>query len=134
MLSQYRPSNKGSSAFSTLSKNALQNVVQFFRPWGRDFIVLRSINKRMAAAYGDHIKRVVKTADYFKTVKANVLDQNKEHLKSLFEYAYSGSFANKADKEERAFMDDDAEKFVHNLVASPFEYAVKEMKGLASIT
>ena len=42
-----------------LTKNALQNVVQFFRPWGRDFVILRTVNKRIKAAYHDHLQSMV---------------------------------------------------------------------------
>ena len=42
-----------------LSKNALQNVMEFFRPWGRDFETMRTINKRIKAAYDDHLKYTV---------------------------------------------------------------------------
>ena len=42
-----------------LTKNALQNVMQYFRPWGRDFIVLRSVSKRVKAAYHDHLRSIV---------------------------------------------------------------------------
>ena len=45
--------------FGQLTKNALQNVMQYFRPWGRDFIVLRSVNKRVKAAYHDHLRGAV---------------------------------------------------------------------------
>ena len=53
--------SKGSSGagLSQLTKNALQNVVQYFRPWGRDFCVLRGINKRFKAAYHDHLQNIL---------------------------------------------------------------------------
>ena len=63
-----RSRKRDSLSFNILTKNALQNVVQFFRPWGRDFCVLRRVNKRIHAAYHNHLKRVVNIADYMHTV------------------------------------------------------------------
>ena len=65
-----------SSGFSLLTKNALQNVVQFFRPWGRDFTVLRLVNKRVQAAYTDHLKSTVNIGVYLKTVEKRAFEEN----------------------------------------------------------
>lgn len=62
--SHYKSKDPKAASFGMLTKNALQNVVEYFRPWGRDFIVLRGINKRVKAAYHDHLKRVVNLSDY----------------------------------------------------------------------
>ena len=33
--------------------------MEFFKPWGRDFVVLRSLNKRTKAAYHDHLNNMI---------------------------------------------------------------------------
>ena len=61
--------------------------MQFFRPWGRDFVILRSVNKRFNAAYQDHLKLTVNIGDYLATVDQKVLAENEEQLKTFFNWA-----------------------------------------------
>lgn len=54
--------------FGQLTKNNLQNVMEFFPIWGRDFCILRQVNKRFNAAYLDQLTKVVNTDVYLQSV------------------------------------------------------------------
>ena len=80
--------------FSILTKNALQNVMAYFRPWGRDFSVLRRVNKRTNAAYHDRLKQQVNIQTYMTNITERVLEDTDATLTDLFAYAVSGKYDN----------------------------------------
>lgn len=79
-----------SNGSTVLTKNALQNVMQYFKPWGRDFIVLRSVNKRMLAAYHDHLKTIVNIDQFMARVAPEAENKAYKGVKSLLKFAAKG--------------------------------------------
>ena len=73
-----------------LTKNALQNVMMYFRPWGRDFVVMRSVNKLFKAAYHDHLKSVVNLSTYMSKVLPAHEQKSQDFVDYLASYARSG--------------------------------------------
>ena len=67
-------------------------MVQYFRPWGRDFTVLRLVNRKFKAAYTDHLKSVSNIGTYLSTVQKKGLDDATESLDHLFSYIIEGTF------------------------------------------
>ena len=51
--------------------------MQFFRVWGKDFATMRTINKRIKAAYHDHLKNTVNVGSYLATYDKNKLKDAK---------------------------------------------------------
>ena len=61
--------------------------MQFFRPWGRDFVVLRSVNKVFKAAYHDHLKSIVNLSTYMTTVLPKAEEDADTAVRDLAKYA-----------------------------------------------
>lgn len=81
--------NLGEANFNQLTKNALQMVCQFFEPWGREFCVLRTVNKRMNAAYMNHIKHLVTAGNYFESASQSIKEESTDSVNDLLRKACS---------------------------------------------
>ena len=121
--------------FDQLTKNALQNVVQFFRPWGRDFTVLRLVNRKVRAAYTDHLKSVVNIGDYLQTVMSRHREENSAQLRHLIRYIVEGKLFEEEGKDwlgnevgPKFLVERKEQKFVEQLVMYPYINAVEEVK------
>ena len=64
--------------FNRLSKNALQNVMEYFDYKGTDFVQMRCINRKTKNAYMQHLQNKFNAERYFLSLDATQLDQNKE--------------------------------------------------------
>ena len=116
-----------------LTKNALQNVMQFFRPWSRDFVTMRCVNKRVHAAYHDHLMQIVNIEEYMQTVLSSAEKEAVEQLERLFTYVFKGEL----EKEERkdiwgneipkALVDEEDADFALKLVTQPYLMAHSQL-------
>lgn len=109
-------------------------MVEYFRPWGPDFIVLRGINKRVKAAYHDHLKRVVNLSNYMSTVHERAHSEAIETIDTLMPYVFAGKIhvsGPESDKDilgadhlGKVFIDGtDEESFIDELVEGPLTRA-----------
>ena len=57
--------------FDKLSKNALQNVMEFFHIWGADFIKMRCINVKTKSAYMAQVSRSANIEKNFESKPAD---------------------------------------------------------------
>ena len=64
--------------FNKLSKNALQNVMEYFDYKGTDFIQMRCINRKTKNAYMQHLQNKFNAERYFQSLEAIYLEKNKE--------------------------------------------------------
>ena len=115
-----------SRGFNQLTKNALQNVVQYFQPWGRDFIVLRLVNRKIKAAYTDHLKSIVNIGNYLQTIQSQAKQNSSDQLEHLFKYIGHGKIYEKDGKDWQGndvgpkFLIESKERdFVQQLVMNP---------------
>ena len=107
--------------FSLLTKNALQNVVQFFRPWGRDFLVLRSINKRIKAAYHDHLNNILNIDKFMARNSEAACRDAEEAIDRLIRGFGDKDFARLPP--QNVYLDEDAQKVLWDLIMKPYERA-----------
>ena len=115
-------------------------MVQYFRPWGRDFTVLRLVSRKFKAAYTDHLKSVSNIGTYLSTVQKKGLDDATESLDHLFQYILEGTFYDKDELDwqgklhnPKFLMEQQEEKFVEELIKDPFDNAVEESKQAISL-
>ena len=66
--------------------------MSFFKPWGRDFVIIRSVNKRTRAAYFEYLKRLVGISAYIKTIDDSVLQESRDKVDEFLRYADEGVF------------------------------------------
>ena len=109
--------------------------MQFFRPWGRDFTVLRLVNRKVRAAYTDHLKSVVNIGDYLQTVMQRHKEENLAQLRRLISYIVEGKLFEEEGKDwlgnevgPKFLVERKEAKFVEQLVMNPYINAVEEVK------
>ena len=102
--------------------------MEFFKPWGRDFVVLRSLNKRTKAAYHDHLNNMI-NIDQF-------MARNSEAARVEAEKAISNLIQGFCTEpltppEPLMFMDDETEELVKALVLEPVQALSKRLESMS---
>ena len=83
--------------------------MEFFKPWGRDFVVLRSLNKRTKAAYQDHLNNMINIDKFMARNSEAARLEAEEAISNLITYFSTDSLTL---PEPLMYMDDETEELV----------------------
>ena len=101
--------------------------MEFFRPWGQDFVVLRSVNKRIKAAYHDHLNNIINIDKFMARNSLAAQTEARAGVKKLIDGFCTEPLAPPLRK---IYMDDQVERMVVVLIHYPLHAFIDKLESM----